>query len=209
MRKASTKPLNESHAQLTWSMLCPGCTPGTLILGIFQNKPKCFLGYHILSLPPAFQRNGEGTVFTGVCLFTFQGVPPSGWWVVHLPSWQEVPPSFPIGGGTGQGGTPIPGQDRGVPQPEQHSVYLLCGGRYASCVHAGGLSCFCAKKDWIFKEEMAQMTNYLSATCSSCTPFNNHQKQFKKFCEVNVSPKFCKDLQLLQGRCNKSKSRSF
>ena len=27
----------------------------------------------------------------------------------------------------------------GYPQPEQHSMYLLHGGRYAFCVHAGGL----------------------------------------------------------------------
>ena len=27
------------------------------------------------------------------------------------------------------------------PPQKQHSVYLLCGSRYASCVHAGGLSC--------------------------------------------------------------------
>ena len=57
-------------------------------------------------------------------------------------------------------GTPIPGQDggyhisgQGVPpsirlyggiplETELHSQYLLHGGRYASCVHAGGLSCF-------------------------------------------------------------------
>ena len=40
-----------------------------------------------------------------------------------------------------------PSQDRtGVhplpPETEQQSKYLLCGGRYCSCVHAGGLSCF-------------------------------------------------------------------
>ena len=28
------------------------------------------------------------------------------------------------------------------PETEQHSKYLLNGGRYASCVHAAGLSCF-------------------------------------------------------------------
>ena len=28
-----------------------------------------------------------------------------------------------------------------VPQPEQHSMYLLCSGQYATCVHAGGFSC--------------------------------------------------------------------
>ena len=45
------------------------------------------------------------------------------------------------------GGTPpiqVPGQDGGgggVPELEQYSGYFLRGGRYASCVHAGGLSC--------------------------------------------------------------------
>ena len=42
----------------------------------------------------------------------------------------------------------VPGQDRGYPgvppcqDTEQHSEHLLHGGRYASCVHAGGLSCY-------------------------------------------------------------------
>ena len=33
-------------------------------------------------------------------------------------------------------------------ETDQHSKHLLCGGRYASCVHAGGLSCsklFCGQ----------------------------------------------------------------
>ena len=41
------------------------------------------------------------------------------------------------------GGTPHPGprsEQGGYLQPEQHSMYLLCSGQYASCVHAG-LSC--------------------------------------------------------------------
>ena len=33
----------------------------------------CYLGDLILLLPPEFRSNGEGTVFTGVCLFTFRG----------------------------------------------------------------------------------------------------------------------------------------
>ena len=45
----------------------------------------------------------------------------------HLP---RVPPTWQ---GVPARGTP--------PHQEQHSVYLLRGGRYASCVHAGGLSC--------------------------------------------------------------------
>ena len=28
-----------------------------------------------------------------------------------------------------------------IPTPHQHSEHLLCSGRYASCVHEGGLSC--------------------------------------------------------------------
>ena len=35
-----------------------------------------------------------------------------------------------------------PGQDGGGTQLGQHRKYLLQGGWYASCVHAGGLSCF-------------------------------------------------------------------
>ena len=50
---------------------------------------------------------------------------------------------YPGQGGTLPGGIPWPG---GVPcqggtQLGQHREYLLHGGRYASCVHAGGLSC--------------------------------------------------------------------
>ena len=66
---------------------------------------------------------------------------------------------YPIPG-SGRGGTPsqvyvggVPPPDLGwgippdlgpgtPPKPDQHSEHLLRGGRYASCVHAGGLSCF-------------------------------------------------------------------
>ena len=47
--------------------------------------------------------------------------------------------------GTPQQGYPpiqVRSQDGGYPLLEQHSVYLLHHGRYVSCVHAGGLSCF-------------------------------------------------------------------
>ena len=51
------------------------------------------------------------------------------------------------GGHTPPGTPPQPGQDRGGGYPEyppetgQHMEYLISGSRYASCVHAGGLSC--------------------------------------------------------------------
>ena len=86
------------------------------------------------------------------------GVPPSGWSLI-LPNWggggvtpslvRTGVPSYP-GQVTGQDeGMPhprsrgyprVPPQVRmggGVPQSEQHGA-----GRYSSCVHAGGLSCF-------------------------------------------------------------------
>ena len=56
-------------------------------------------------------------------------------------------PQFQVGVPPGQDrmGTPWPGQD-GVPAPHQRlnnrARYLLRGGRYVSCVHAGGLPCF-------------------------------------------------------------------
>ena len=42
-----------------------------------------------ISLPPAFRRNGEGTVFTGVSLFTPGGPPstPTGKGIPHPASW--------------------------------------------------------------------------------------------------------------------------
>ena len=49
----------------------------------------------------------------------------------------------PYWGGTLAMGVPWPGGVpwRGGTQLGQHREYLLHGGRYASCVHAGGLSC--------------------------------------------------------------------
>ena len=60
------------------------------------------------------------------------GVP----WPGGYPDWGGVP--WP-GGYPGRGGT-LAG---GGTQLAQHREYLLHGGRYASCVHAGGLSCLC------------------------------------------------------------------
>ena len=91
-----------------------------------------------------------------------RGSTPSQVWdrgVPHPRSGQrgEVPHSRSRQGGgypiQQTGGVPHPGLS-GVPPPwdevpplpnqktEQHSEHLLRGGRYASCVHAGGLSCF-------------------------------------------------------------------
>ena len=42
----------------------------------------------------------------------------------------------------GRGGSGPAGGGGGSAKIEQHREYLLHGGRYASCVHAGGLSCY-------------------------------------------------------------------
>ena len=118
-------------------------------------------------LPPAFQRNGEGTIFTGtpspshntsidsshvLSIRGIKGYPMCGPMCLLLG--RGVPPSSPIGGGGGtnamsglDGGTPLDWM--GVPPvrtgwgyhpTEQQSEYLLRGGRYASCVRVRGLS---------------------------------------------------------------------
>ena len=112
-------------------------------------------------LPPRIRRMTEGNVFTlstiagwGYHHLADRGVPPSQVGGYPLPGpggWQGVPP-FPHpgwGGGypfpTSRRGVPPfpdPGGGGGEPQLKQYSVYLLHGRRYASCVHAGGLSCF-------------------------------------------------------------------
>ena len=70
--------------------------------------------------------------------------------------------SGPAAGGVGvrssQGGSG-PAARGGQVQPgggsakiEQHREYLLHGGRYASCIHAGGLSCFSSFFDFFLAE---------------------------------------------------------
>ena len=66
-------------------------------------------------------------------------------------SWGGTLPG-PAGGGTLPGGYPAQGGTQvgmvpprsgwGGTQLGQHREYLLHGGQYASCVHAGGLSCY-------------------------------------------------------------------
>ena len=57
------------------------------------------------------------------------GYPPPGYPLPENPPARVPPTRVP------------PQRGRGVPRSGQHREYLLHGGRYASCVHAGGLSC--------------------------------------------------------------------
>ena len=70
---------------------------------------------------------------------------PPGEYLTGYPPGGVVPGRVPPRGGTQNtppGGVPGQGPPRGGTQLGQHSEYLLHSGRYASCVHAGGLSCF-------------------------------------------------------------------
>ena len=69
-----------------------------------------------------------------------RGVPwPGGTLAGGYPGWGVLwLGGYPGWGGTLAGGVPC----RGGTQLGQYREYLLHGGRYASCVHAGGLSCF-------------------------------------------------------------------
>ena len=68
---------------------------------------------------------------------TLEGVPWLGGTLVGGYPGRGYPGGYPGRGGTLAGGYP----GWGGTQLGQHREYLLHGGRYASCVHAGGLSC--------------------------------------------------------------------
>ena len=91
---------------------------------------------------------------------------PSSWW------WGGVPHPTDGGGGGPAPGTPPAGGPRpGYPPPhqEQHSVYLLRGGRYASCVHAGGLSCFISFSFTPFSHACSgSQTTHVGPHCMDC-----------------------------------------
>ena len=138
--------------------------------------------YCLFFFPPTYVVRREGTVFPGVCLSTpgGQGGTPSKVGTPLQPDQGEGVPQgrySPIQGrypsppprpgqdggeGVPQGwyppskvGTTQPGQDggEGVPQNRYPPEHLLHGWRYASCVHAGGLSCnvVFSLKLWVIK----------------------------------------------------------
>ena len=119
-------------------------------------------------LPPAYGVRREGYVLTRVCLSVHRGggqVQPGGGGQVQRGGGQVQPGgvrssqggSDPAGGvrssqpggvRSSWGGSGPAGQGEvrsswggGSAKIGQHREYLLHGGRYASCVHAGGLSC--------------------------------------------------------------------
>ena len=75
------------------------------------------------------------------------GYPPDQGWGIPLDlgwgtpqTWDRVPPG-PVPPGQGIPSRPGMGYPHPPPPELGHNEHLLRGGRYASCVHAGGLSC--------------------------------------------------------------------
>ena len=106
-------------------------------------------------LPPASE--GWGKVMFSVCSHLGGGYPS----LQHYPECHGAARGgYPVrssrgGGYPGQGGYPAGGTlAGGGTQLGQHREYLLHGGRYASCVHAGGLSCLDIFLMWICHAEV-------------------------------------------------------
>ena len=130
----------------------PNCSQETMVP--FRCSSMLFCNYgqstQVVLITVRVRSTREGTVSTGVCLFTFWRGTPSQVWTGGIPSQVQVKGISSEWMGylllsRAWWGTPCQGLD-GVPPPQQetdhHSEHLLRGGQYASCVHPGGLSCF-------------------------------------------------------------------
>ena len=72
----------------------------------------------------------------------------------------------------------------GYPQLEQHSVYLVRGEQYASCVYAGGLSCF----KYIFWHLKSSFRIFASARyCATVTFGDTYLAGVAQTCNYGVS----------------------
>ena len=127
-------------------------------------------------------------------------VPPSGWWGGSTPIW--LMRSYPHWDWTRypplrlNGGTPHPsGLDAGNPPPhqetDQQSEHLLCSGRYASCVHAGGLSCLWYRQKSIVAHNWIVYLHLFVAVffqLDSCKDFNERRKIRAAIRELGSKP---------------------
>ena len=115
------------------------------VLNFYWHIPKVFKARVDHLLPTAFVVREE------VILWWWGGGGyPIQLMVVEGSTRGTLPPAGgPAWGTPGRGGPCLgypwqgcPTRGTTPPRQEQHSVYLLRGGRYASCIRAGGLSCF-------------------------------------------------------------------
>ena len=111
-----------------------------------QHFPECHEagGYPDPPPPPGGYR-GPGTPPRGGTEVREHPPPPGGGTEVRVP---------PRGGGGTEVRVPPPGG--GVTRVGQQKQYSLHGGRYASCVHAGGLSCL----DWFYHRDNGKLRKF-------------------------------------------------
>ena len=96
-------------------------------------------------------KDGEGNVFTGVCLSVHRGT--------GVPEARTgYPPSLPSSR-PGQGF-----QNRPFPPPQDRARTVVQCRWYASCVHAGGLSCLNAKAVWKPKGTIVSLSAWPGAS---------------------------------------------
>ena len=111
----------------------------------------CWGGY------PARSSWGQGTLPGG---YSAWGYPARGYPAQGVPCWGYPARGYPAKGGTLPGGYPAGGVPfQGGTQLGQHREYLLHGGRYGSCVHAGGLSCLPV---FLFGDEVNELLSVLN-----------------------------------------------
>ena len=95
-----------------------------------------------------------------------KGVPPT--W-----TWEGVPPCPDLG----------PGRGGWYHQLEEHSVYLLRSWRYASCVHAGGLSCS-LDNHFLLQKALALKLTVEVRLCMYCNTFFISAQPFFKVLQM-------------------------
>ena len=151
------------------------------------NNPYVQVYFYVLQtviklrlLPPAYVVRREGNVLTRVCLSVHRGVPISHNALQHYPECHGAARGGPCqvqggvpwrGGVPWQGGTLGGGYPGGGTQLGQHREYLLHARRYASCVHAGGLSCSYLES---WSSIASHYCNILTIVDSDTIFFNSH-----------------------------------
>ena len=130
--------MNRSYVSDNLNNFVEDLTTSTIGLVFTDRVRSTSEGYVLTCVCPSvcLSNGGEGyhsqiQLGEGIPARSRWGVPPIG-----------IPPGQVQMGGVPQH-TPLAGDTPPPPCTGQQMEYLICSGLYASCVHAGGLSCYC------------------------------------------------------------------